>query len=89
MDLRADYLIIGSGIAGLLLIGCNRRGDTIVVDVVDDGVGLPEGFDPMTAGGFGLKLTRSLAARVKAQLNFVDTGTGLHARLTIPARIGD
>ena len=78
-----------SGIAGRLLIGLSRHGDAIVVDIADDGVGLPEGFDPMTGGGFGLKLTRSLAARLKAQLNFADTGTGLHARLTIPAGIGD
>jgi two-component sensor histidine kinase len=78
-----------SGISGQLLIGCSRRGDAIVVDVADDGVGLPEGFDPMTEGGFGLKLVRSLADQLKAQLDFADTGIGLHARLTIPARIGD
>jgi len=78
-----------SGIAGQLLIGCNREGDAIVVDIADDGVGLPEGFDPMTGGGFGLKLVRSLSTQLKAQLNFADTGTGLHARLTIPAGIGD
>jgi two-component sensor histidine kinase len=74
-----------SGIAGQVLIGCRRDGDAIVVDIADDGVGLPEGFDPMTDGGFGLKLTRSLAAQLKAQLNFADTGTGLHVRLMIPA----
>jgi two-component sensor histidine kinase len=74
-----------SGIAGQLLIGLSRHGDAIVVEIADDGVGWPEGFDPMTGGGFGLKLTRSLAARLKAQLNFVDTGIGLHVRLTIPA----
>ncbi len=78
-----------SGIAGQLLIGCSREGDAIVVEIADDGVGWPEGFDPMTEGGFGLKLVRSLSAQLKAQLNFADTGTGLHARLTIPAGIGD
>jgi two-component sensor histidine kinase len=78
-----------SGIAGQLSIGCSRHGDAIVVDIADDGVGLPEGFDPMSEGGFGLKLTRSLAARLKAKLNFVDTGIGLHIRLTMPAGIGD
>ena len=74
-----------SGIAGELLIGCSRDGDAIVVEIADDGVGLPEGFDPMTGGGFGLKLVRSVAAQLKAQLDFVDTGIGLHVRLTIPA----
>ena len=78
-----------SGIEGQLLIGCSRDGDAIVVEIADDGVGWPEGFDPMTGGGFGLKLVRSLSTQLKARLNFADTGTGLHARLTIPAGIGD
>ena len=78
-----------SGITGQLSIGCSRDGDAIVVDIADDGVGWPEGFDPMTGGGFGLKLVRSLSTQLKAKLNFADTGTGLHARLTIPAGIGD
>jgi len=74
-----------SGIAGHLLIGCGRSGGAIIIDIADDGVGLPEGFDPMAGGNFGLKLVRSVAAQLKAQLEFIDTGIGLHARLTLPA----
>src|SRR5262245_24515473 len=73
-----------SGVAGRLLIGCNRHSDAIVVEIVDDGVGLPEGFDPMVDGKLGFQLARSAAAQVNARLTFVDTGLGLLVRLGIP-----
>lgn len=73
-----------SGVTGHLLIGCNRAGDAIIVDVVDDGVGFPEGFDPMTSGELGLQLVRSLANQLKADLRFHDTGMGVHVTLSIP-----
>ena len=73
-----------SGVMGNVLIGCNRAGDAIIVDVADDGVGFPEGFDPMTSGELGLQLVRSLANQLKAQLLFHDTGIGVHVTLAIP-----
>jgi two-component sensor histidine kinase len=73
-----------TGVMGNLLIGCNRAGDAIMVDIADDGVGVPEGFDPMTNGELGLQLVRLLANQLKAQLRFHDTGIGLHVTLSIP-----
>ena len=73
-----------SGVAGQVFIGCNRKRDTIVIDVADDGIGLPEGFDPRTDGALGLKVVRSLATQLDAKLDFADTGTGLHVRLSVP-----
>jgi len=73
-----------TGVTGNVLIGCNRAGDAIIVDVGDDGVGFPEGFDPRTSGELGLRLVRSLANQLKAQLLFHDTGIGVHVTLTIP-----
>jgi two-component sensor histidine kinase len=74
-----------TGVTGDLQVGCNRRGDVIVIEVIDDGVGLPEGFNPAVDGQFGLQLLRSLAAQLKARLEFVDTGIGLCVRLSLPA----
>ena len=74
-----------AGVAGDLVIACNRRDDLIVIEVADDGVGLPEGFDPAVDGGFGLQLLRSLAAQLKARLEFDNTGLGLRVRLSLPA----
>ncbi len=73
-----------AGVSGHLLVGCNRRDRMIVIDVIDDGVGFPEGFDPETDGEFGLRLVRSLAGDLKARLVFTDTGVGVHAQLSMP-----
>ena len=76
-----------AGVAGELLIACNRHDDLIVIEVTDDGVGLPEGFDPKVDGQFGLQLLRSLASQLKARLEFDNTGVGLCVRLSLPAEI--
>jgi two-component sensor histidine kinase len=73
-----------SSVAGLLLIGCNRSGDRIVVEIADDGVGFPEGFRPASDGQGGLQLARALAFELGAQLVFEDTGIGVRARLSVP-----
>jgi hypothetical protein len=73
-----------SGVAGLVLIGCNRSGDRIVVEIADDGIGFPEGFRPASVGQGGLHLVRTLAFQLGAQLAFEDTGIGVRARLRIP-----
>lgn len=72
-------------VMGSLLIACKRRDDLIVVEVTDDGVGLPARFDPAVDGQFGLQLLRSLAGQLKARLEFAGTGTGLCVRLSMPA----
>ena len=73
-------------VMGNVLIACNTGGDAIIVDVADDGVGFPVGFDPMTSRELGLQLVRSLAGQLKGQLHFRDTGIGVHVTLSIPVR---
>ena len=74
-----------AGVTGDIIVTCNRFDDVIVVVISDDGIGLPETFDPMRHGGLGLRLVRSLAAQVDAKLVFNDTGTGLSVEVHIPA----
>jgi len=74
-----------AGVTGDIMVTCNRFDDVIVVVISDDGIGLPETFDPMRHGGLGLRLVRSLAAQVDAKLFFNDTGTGLSVEVHIPA----
>jgi two-component sensor histidine kinase len=59
-----------TGIPVAIKLAC-RRGDSkqLVVEVEDDGIGLPEGFDPMTGGGIGFKVIRSLAASAGAKMS--------------------
>ncbi|MEO8114443.1 MAG: sensor histidine kinase, partial [Phenylobacterium sp.] len=74
-----------TGVSGLVEVSCrlNPAGG-LVVQVRDDGVGLPEGFDPRTAGNLGLRLVRALALQVGGDLRFLATGVGLLATLTVP-----
>jgi two-component sensor histidine kinase len=74
-----------TGVVGTVTVACRRAKEKIVVRVTDDGVGLPDGFDPAHAGSLGLRLTRSLAVQIGATLSFRDTGTGLSVELALPA----
>ncbi len=74
-----------TGVTGRIAVGCRRAKGAIVVEVADDGVGLPEGFDPATSGGLGFRLVRSLVEQLGAKLVYESTGTGLSVRLYVPA----
>jgi two-component sensor histidine kinase len=45
---------------GLLACEIRRRDGRVEVKVADDGVGLPQGFDPQTTNTLGFKLVRNL-----------------------------
>jgi len=56
----------------------------ITIEVADDGVGLPEGFDASAGGGLGFQLMRSLADELDAKLSFDFDCLGTRARLVLP-----
>jgi two-component sensor histidine kinase len=50
-----------TGIPGKINLSAVREpGGILVIELSDDGVGLPEGFDPAKDGGFGLRVVRAL-----------------------------
>jgi two-component system, sensor histidine kinase PdtaS len=49
-----------AGEPGEVSLRLNRRGRRLTAEVCDNGVGLPTGFDPMDAGGLGLRIVRTL-----------------------------
>ena len=59
---------------------------SLVIDFADDGVGLPEEFDPATDGGLGLRIAHSLAAQLQATLAFASGPLGTRVRLEVPLR---
>ena len=74
--------------AGQVRIGLDRRPDGLYVRVVDDGVGLPEGFDLAEATGLGLTIVRTfvegeLGGRIR--LLPVEGGSGTMAEVWVPA----
>jgi two-component sensor histidine kinase len=51
---------LDGGAGTLLEVTAQRREDRLMIAVVDDGRGLPVGFDPRTAGNLGLQIVRTL-----------------------------
>jgi two-component sensor histidine kinase len=74
-----------AGVRGSIELSCHARPEgAILIQIADDGVGLPEDFDPRRDGGLGLRMVRMLADQLGANLAFESTGIGLAVRLLIP-----
>jgi len=74
-----------AGVRGQIELGCHPRPEgAILIQIADDGVGLPEDFDPRHDGGLGLRMVRMLSDQLGASLNFESTSIGLTVRLLIP-----
>jgi len=75
-----------TGVPLVMLVDCTLTSEgQFVLSLCDDGVGLPEGFDPMKSQGLGFRVMRSLAAEIGATLAIESTGLGLCFRMTLPA----
>jgi two-component sensor histidine kinase len=57
-----------------------------VIEIGDDGIGLPEGFDEARDGGAGFKIIRTLAENIGAELKVQSDDLGLSFRITLPRR---
>ena len=74
-----------TGVPGAIRVDCRRDvANALLVEVVDDGVGLPEGFDPTSDGGFGFRVMRAQSERLGATLTFESTSLGLCLQLRVP-----
>lgn len=71
--------------AGVLLIRSRRtEQNTICIEVIDNGPGLPAAFDPESDGGFGFRLMRSISRGMRAPLIFDSGPQGLRVSLILP-----
>jgi two-component sensor histidine kinase len=71
-----------TGIAGAVSIHTSLLPDGfIVIEVADDGVGLPEGLDPLASDSIGLGMIRALAMKLGATMEFESNGLGLSCKL--------
>ena len=70
-----------SGVAGEITLSFRKIGSDGVLVVEDDGVGLPEGFDPARDGGLGFKTMRQLALRLQARMIHRSTPLGLRVEV--------
>jgi two-component sensor histidine kinase len=74
------------GRSGRIEVRCRRTGATLQVDIVDDGVGLPAGFDPAASGSLGLSIVDTLVTELGGSITFGPpaAGTGTAVRLEFP-----
>jgi PAS domain S-box-containing protein len=68
---------------GRVRVGLNRSGDELVLEVSDDGAGLPMDFDPEKSKGLGSKLILMLVKQLEGSL-VLERGAGTVYRITIP-----
>jgi two-component sensor histidine kinase len=53
------------------------------LSVVDDGPGLPPGFDPAKSKGLGMKIVQSLVKQIGGELHILPGDNGCGARFTV------
>lgn len=68
---------------GTATVRVQHAGSDIVLDVDDDGVGFPDGFDPHGGGGFGWELICMLVLQLDGTVE-VTTREGSHVRVVFP-----
>jgi two-component sensor histidine kinase len=70
----------------LLEVRAEREADLLCVEVVDDGRGLPAGFDPVSSANLGLRIVRTLVTgEMRGELELGERpGGGTSVRLAIP-----
>jgi two-component sensor histidine kinase len=74
-----------AGAPAHMSVTCESRSDgALEISVGDDGVGLPEGFDPMKDGGIGFQVIRALAAEIGANLDVRSDDLGVTFRIVVP-----
>ena len=74
-----------TGVAGKITVQCRHHDKGgIAIDVTDDGVGLPENFDPALNGNVGFRMMRALSERLEAALAFESSSLGLGVCLHMP-----
>ncbi len=73
---RLETRLPGRPKGGVIQIRLARAaGDTVILQVSDDGVGLPEGFDRSNSAGFGFQIINLLVEQLDAVLD-VDRNDG-------------
>lgn len=72
---------------GSISIRLLRTDASMVIEIADDGVGLPPGFDPNTSPSMGLQIVQTLVRDdLRGQLEFLN-GPGVTARISFPKEL--
>lgn len=73
-----------AGLPVVMTVSCSSGEADLAVEIGDDGVGLPENFDPMKQGGAGFQIISALAKSADARLAIESDNLGLSFRFSVP-----
>jgi two-component sensor histidine kinase len=65
-----------------------QSGDALLVEVSDEGAGLPADFDPQRSGGLGMRLILALVTQLDARLDIARLSKGTRFTITVPLGSG-
>lgn len=75
-----------SGLPVHIDLACRKRADgRVEIEITDDGVGLPEGFDVKSHGNLGWRVIRALVKQLGGELEIESSPLGLKFALALPA----
>lgn len=79
-----------AGRPGTVEVRAAQERGRLTVRVLDDGIGLPEGFDPEAGGSLGLSIVRTLVAELGGTLRIgpVPRGSGTEVAFEVPGVVG-
>jgi two-component sensor histidine kinase len=72
-----------AGVGGRIAFNCWRTTDALVVEISDDGVGFPDGFDPIKSLS-GLRIVRSLVEQIGGTVGFESDDLGVTCTIQAP-----
>jgi two-component sensor histidine kinase/CHASE3 domain sensor protein len=73
--------------SGVLSVALKKIGEKVEMSISDDGIGLPEGFDPAHCASLGMELVRGLAHQIHGSMA-IEGPLGVGTRIEIRFPIG-
>ena len=67
----------------------HQTDDSMAIEIEDDGVGLPEGFEQERNGGLGLQIVRTLVREDLKGRFEMQNGVGVRALISFPRHVAD
>jgi two-component sensor histidine kinase len=74
---------------GAIHVRLRQTDDSMAIEIEDDGVGLPQGFELDSHGGLGLQIVQTLVREDLKGRFEMQNGVGVRALISFPRRVAD